>query len=277
MLFLAALTASCGLFKRFDPNAPLAAKWAFISDWTEGGARYYFIIDVNKLAAAPFYKEAFEKSPGRYFSLFSKIDADTEAGIVVVTDKFVYIGGRFDKATIASRIEQAFEKEKGLLEESTYKKKRIYTDKSGTGGESFALLEKYLLVFGSKTDIKALIDAREKKAIIPPAMNTDHLVWGRIKDASNLYPKLTSVTISADLQEILNIRASTDFATETEAANFAEQMTGIKTIKTIESVDEPWLADSIDGIKIERNLTNVVLSSAIDAPTAKRLIKRWFK
>jgi len=268
ILFATIFFSSCNWFAPFSPSTPLENKWVRIEKWVPSDSTYFFLIDINKAAKTPFYKKAILGNTNKYLAILSNINPETEAGIIAITDKFVFIGGDFEATDLIERIKEGIETKKGALKDTVYKKRTIYYEKDG--GPAFAMLEKYLVCYGGMDDIKKLIDDRPKKKIVPVKADTSFTIWGIIN-------KDRPIVFTADLGERLEISATANFPGEKETEAFAEEAVGIKTIKSLEYMDEPWLADFIDGIAILKGGDKVVIKSAMDVDTAKKLIKKGFK
>jgi hypothetical protein len=151
----------------------------------------------------------------------------------------------------------------------------IYANTAGKG--SFAFLEKYLLCYGGEAEIKKLIDNKEAKRLKPPAVVTSKMVWGRFTKDGIIYGRAREITFTAGASKSLKVSAEALFDSEGDAASFAEELKGVKAIKTIQAMDEPWVADVIDSVAIVQTGGKVGIAAVIDEAIAKKLLKRAFK
>ncbi len=265
--------SGCPVAKKFDPKAPLEQKWAMVSEWVPGDSIYVVLIDVYKFAATEFYQKAI--AGNRSIPLLNGFNAESDGGIAVITGELFFLGGDFKPEEVIKRIKASVENPKNTVTEVKYKDKVIYADPAA--GSSFVFLEKYILCYGSEADIKSLIDNKEAKKIQPPGVVTSKMVWGRFSKDLIIYGKAKELTFTAEATSNLKISAEVLFDSAKDAALFADELKGIKAIKTIQSIDEPWIADVIDSIAIVHAGDKVGIAAVIDDGIAKKLLKRGLK
>lgn len=272
-LLLFASCKGCPIAKKFDPKAPLEQKWGMVSEWVPGNSSYIVLIDVYKLAATEFYQKAI--AGNKAIPLLNGFNVESDGGIAVMTGGLMFIGGSFKPEEVVGRIKASVEGQKSAVAEVKYKDKMIYTDAAAKG--SFAFLEKYLLCYGSEAEIKSLIDNKKEKKLQPAKVDTSKTVWGRFAKDGIIYGKAKELTFTAEASANLKISAEALFDSAKDAASFAEELKGIKAIKTIQSIDEPWVADVIDSIAIVQAENKVGIAAVVDEATAKKLLKRALK
>lgn len=269
------LTSSCNWLRPIDPSAPLNEKWSKVEKWVPSNTRYIVIADINKISLSPFYKEVFTKDPGKKLSLISFIDPASRAGIVVFADDLVFIGGRFEKNTAVQLIKGMMNDDNKVVAEERYNGKTIY--RSESSDSAFAFLEKYLICYGDAKNIKTLMDEKAGGKITPPKVDTSFPLWAHINGKLESYSKITDATLTAELDGALKLKATAPFATEKEAIAVEEEAVGIKTLKTLEYADEPWISDIIDGISIARKGAVVEANATFDPASAGKLLRRMLK
>lgn len=265
--------SGCPVAKKFDPKAPLEQKWGMVSEWVPGNSNYVVLIDVYKLAATEFYQRAI--AGNRSIPLLNGFNAESDGGIAVVTGGLFFLGGDLKPEEVIKRIKASVENPKNAVTEVKYKEKMIYTDPAA--GSSFVFLEKHLLCYGSEADIKSLIDNKAAKKVQPPSVETGKMVWGRFTKDGIIYGKAKELTFTAEASSNLKISAEALFDSVQDAASFADELKGVKAIKTIQSIDEPWVADVIDSIAIVQAGDKVGIAAVIDEAIAKKLLRRVLK
>lgn len=245
IFIIAVALSSCSFFS-FNPSASLDSKWLKIKEWVPGDGKYFILADINKIVRAELGS-----------------DLPQEAGIIALTKDFTFIGGKFDTKIFFSKIAKNY---RGLNEQKVLDK-IIYTDPDSKA--SFSFLEKYLLCQGKEKALKELIQKHADKKIVPPNADTSHMLSGQLDYKADI--KLTG-----DIGQALILKARANFPSAKNAADFTEELRGVKTIKLIQLVDEPWLADILDNVKIEQTDKEVVISTSLDTASAKKLIKKYF-
>lgn len=247
----AAAAVSCS---SFNPSASFDSKWSKISGWISDQNKYVVAIDTNSIAKTDLGKDLIPELAG--------FGINGDAGILVFTKSLVFVGGRFDEKAVLEKIKAGA---KSPLTEELFLNKTIYTD--GKTKSSFAFLEKFLICQGKEKDIKNLIKAG--KQATSPKIDTGHQIAGVFKYKSD-------ILLYADIVSSLDFSAKATFKTSKDASVFAEELEGIKTIKTIESVDEPWLADALDEISIEQSENVVKISAKVSLQSAKKILEGFF-
>lgn len=273
LLLFFASCKGCPVAKKFDPKAPLDQKWAMVSEWVPDNSIYIVLIDVYKLAATEFYQRAI--AGNKSIPLLNGFNAESDGGVAVITDGLFFLGGDFKPEEVIKHIKASVENPKNTVTGVKYKDKVIYADPAA--GSSFAFLEKHLLCYGSEAEIKGLIDNKEAKKIQPPGVVTSKMVWGRLTKDGIIYGKIKELTFSAEASSNLKISAEALFDSEKDAVSFADELKGIKAIKTIQSIDEPWVADVIDSIAIVQAGDKVGIAAVIDDGIAKKLLRGVLK
>lgn len=268
------LAISCGSCKRsmpFDPSAPLHKKWEKVSSWVGGEHDYIVISDIAMLSGTDFFKNVFLKNTGKAMSLLKGFNVETDVGIAVFTGGLMYLGGRFDEDAVIQKIRSLLAEDNASLSIEGFKGWKIYTE--SPSGSSFVFLEDHLLCFGRTEDLRSLL-ANKRELTPPSAIDLTHAVWGRINKGRIIYPKMIDMTISADIDKDMELFATARFPEAIQARAFADEVEGIKTIKTIQSIDEPWLADLLDGITIRQKGDSVVLRTSVNSAMAKKILKK---
>jgi hypothetical protein len=259
----------------FKPDAPMNEKWRKIAEWVPGGSSYFVMADIKRISETDFYKNVFADSSIRSLALLKGLDPDGGAGIVVGTGGLFFIGGKFDAKKVLTNIKSELDKQKMTLEQEKHLGKIIYSDKKGLS--SFSFLEKYLVCFGNTDDIKHLIDAKKTGRLAQLDANPLQDLVARIGPGVKIYGKMTELDITATVSSTLNLKASGAFQSTEDAENFMTEAQGIKAIKTIESFDEPWLADVIDNIELKQSGQDVLMSMTMDPQAAKNILKKVLK
>jgi len=245
------LLAGCGLFTKFDPQAPMIEKWKAVKKWIPNDSAYLVVADLNRFASTELYKKISEGPVSKKSPIFSGFNASTDAGLAVFSDGLFYIGGRFDPQTTIKKIKDVIIPEGITLTESAYKGKVIYSD--ATVNNSFAFLEKYLICQGSPDKIKGLIDRYADKKIVPAEISTNKVLSGKLNNRMYIYGKITSLDFEADIARGLKLTARGALPSKEDAAALIDEIAGIRAIKTIQSIDEPWLAEVIDDINVSQD------------------------
>lgn len=258
--------------KPFDPTAPLSKKWDRVSSWVPSSPSYLVVADFNALSKTEFFRKAFLSGTEKTIPLLSGFNVETEVGIMVFADDLMFIGGKFNPKELTERIKSSLKEDNDSVTEEKYKDKIIFTEEKD--GSSFVFLEKHLVCEGKIEKLKELINQHTSSKPGPAGVDTSHILFGRLNNYKNSFSKVTDLTFFADIDSEVKINAVTKFSSEKEAIGFADEAEGIKTIKTIQSVDEPWLADFLDGINIKRVDSEVVLSTTLDVSVAKTLLKK---
>jgi len=277
-VLLAAVLVSCKFIAgltSFDPNAPTNEKWQKISAWVPGGSGYLVVVDVKRFSSTQFYKDVLADSSIKSLAMVKGLDTEGGSGIVAATAGLFFIGGKFDDKKVTENIGAELEKQKMPLVHEEYGGKTVHSDKSGSS--AFTFLEKYLLCFGGLADIKKLIDDKNAGKIAPPQINPLQELYGKIGPGVNIYGKMSELLFSATAASNLNIKAYGRFPSENDAMSFVTDAEGIKAIKTIQSIDEPWLADVIDNIALKQNGASVDMSLTLEPPAAKNILRKVLK
>lgn len=269
------LLSGCGLFARFDPQAPLLEKWRFVQKWVPSDYSYLVVADLNRFASTEFYKKIVENPVAKKSIIFGGFDASTDAGLAAFSDGLFYVGGKFDTQATLKKIKDAATTDGVALTELAYKGKTIYTD--ATANYSFTFLEKYLICQGSPDLIKALIDKYNDKKIIPAEVSTNKVLSGRLTNKMYIYGKMTGLDFEADIARGLKLTARGTLPSKEDATALIDEIAGIRAIKTIQSIDEPWLAEVIDNIRVKQDASNVDLDIEMSPELTIDILKRIAK
>lgn len=269
-----ALLLSCKACEKLEPfnvSSPLETKWSRISEWVSSDTGYIGIADVQTIVGTDFFKDFIAKDKGKTFPLFKGFDVETDAGIIVGTGNIIYIGGCFDPNIMTEKILAALKDDGSENVEESYKGYKIYSDKAT--GNAFTFLEKFLLCQGNIDAIKKLVDDKKAGRIEPPQVETTHPLWLQLNKGSYGPSNLNYMIFAADIDKTMKVKGSTKFSTPEEAAAFAEQLEGIKTIKTVQSIDDPWLTTLINDISVEQSGDIVRVYTSFDVNRLRKVLK----
>ena len=267
------LTLLCTSCTRIDPAAPLAKKWEIVSKFVPATQSYLVVIDNKTLTESEIYKAIAKDDPKSIPAMIKSAGDNPANGITVINDGMVFLGGAFDTKELSKKIVATVTETGGNITEEKIKGKTLFVDKRMKAG--FVFLKPYLLVQGDETKLKELIAGNLKPTT--STIDTTHTFWAKFIAPKEVNKEMTELVIFGDAAKTFKVFASAEFTNSEFAKVFYDEAQGYKTLKTIQSIDEPWISDAIDAIDIKLDGKKINFSADLEARPARSLLRIFTK